>query len=655
MNAIDLRHKLQGLSLRAAQLQGVLNSDREQQAATTKEVSLAKGRTGLSEEVGRVLDALQSRAHQRSVGAFENLLSAVLNDVLPGEGLVKLLADYKNNSTYLDFALEKNGGLEDVLDGNGGAVTNVICAGLRYAALSRTSNRRLMVLDEPDCWLKPDRVPFFVNVISQVSRDMRTQTFFITHHDTSYFEGNVNIVRFFADEAGKVHAQALAPLAQDWENDEQMGIRAIELINVRRHEHTLVPCYPGATAFIGDNNLGKSTAIVTALKAVAYGESDDSMIRHGCTEAKIVIYLENKQRLEWSRNTKRSPSVLFKLFKGEELVSEGKAKARNQAPEWVTDVLGVSRVDELDLQIGSQKSPVFLLNDTAPRRAQILSVGRESSHLRSYMKLYEELKAKDRSTAQAGELLLARLSAKLTYLLRIEPLVDSLKTHVENGEDLLRKLEEREALSKWDTRLTAMETSVSTLAEEAEVLSLIPVAPALQDTATLAALVERLAAGQRFEMVPALLPMPAHPALSEVASLFSVSERIAAGQKFENMPLVPGLPVAPELADLAVMLALGQRISSAEKSLAAAPAILTPIPTSPGLHDTTELGRLLATLAQREEANTKSKADATATLAELAIAEKELLDLQETLGGDCPLCGNAFSHRHTNQVETHVH
>lgn len=655
MNALDIRRKLLKLSLKAAQLQGVLNADREQQAALLLEVSQAKGRGDLAEEIGTVFDALQTRAHQRSVGAFENLLSAVLNDVLPGEGVVKLMAEYKNNSTYLDFMLEKNGGLEDVLEGNGGAVTNVLCAGLRYAALSRTANRRLMVLDEPDCWLAPARIPFFANVISQVSRDMETQTFFVTHHDPALFEGVVNLVRFFEDADGKVQAHALAPLVQDWENDEQVGIRAIELINVRRHEHTLVPCFPGATAYIGDNNLGKSAAIVTALKTVAYGESDDSMIRHGCTEGRVIIHLEGKQRLEWSRSTKRAPTVLFRLYKGEELVAEGRPRARNQAPEWVTDILGVSRVDDLDLQIGSQKNPVFLLNDSAPRRAQILSVGRESSHLRAYMKKYEELKTQDRETVKAGELTLARLNAKLTYLERVEPLVQELQCQTAQGEQLLADLERLEALTKMGARLTALSASVQVLTAQADVLARIPTPPTLHDTSLLASLATKISRGQLAAAAPAVPDLPVCPVLAETSALARLTARIEAGQVLKALPAVPALPLVPVLADVTRIVALGQRIRTATTALAVAPS-LVPIPPVPALHELRVLERVVGQLARSQEASAQALTESLQTQAQFETAQQELLELQDQLGGECPLCGNAFAHPHTHtQAANHVH
>lgn len=652
MEAVSLRKRVQTLELQAARLQGMLSADTEQHDKITSEVALAKGRTALSEEISRIFDAMQQRAHQRSVGAFENLLSAVLNDVLPDEGKVRLLTQYKSNSTYLDIVLEKRGGLEDIVDGNGGAVTNVICAGLRFAALSRTQNRRLMVLDEPDCWLKPERVPYFVNVISQVSQDMGAQTFFITHHDTSYFEGKVNLVRFFADENDKVVAQALAPLANDWVSADQQGIRAIELINVRRHEHTIVPCFPGATAFIGDNNLGKSTAIGTAIKAMGYGESDDSMIRHGCTEATIIFHLEDNQKLEWTRNTKRSPSVLYRLFRDGELVCEGRPPGRNQAPDWVVNLLRIARVDDLDLQVGNQKSPVFLLNDPAPKRAQILSVGRESGHLKTFMKQYEELRSKDRETIKAGELVLARLKAKLRYLQPVPMQVAALESLAARGESLLLELEQRETLAKLESRVSVSQAAVKLLELELQALQQVPTVPEMTELSKLSALADRVSVGQGAvnaleQELLALRQVPALPEMADLSTLSALTDRIAAGQQASAIKSLPVIPEVPSLADIASVLALGVKLGQLTQLLNKLPQQLLSIPGQPTLQEQPELGWAIQNLTRIGQAVGLATAETAASRAEAEAAQNELHRIQEELGGECPLCGNYFD-EHTH-------
>jgi len=615
----ELRSRLHGLALRGAHLTGRKQAEELQRDALTADVAAAKGRMLLAPEVASVFEGLQTLAHQRSVGSLEALLTAILQDVLPEEGAIRMLPSYKANNTHLDILLDKGGHLEDVVDGNGGAVTNVVCAGLRFAALARTGNRRLMVLDEPDCWLKPERVPAFVQTISQVSRQGGFQTFFITHHNPALFEGHFNIVKFGLDGAGKVTATALSPQVTGWRSDDEPGLRKIELINVRRHEHTVVPCFPGSTAYIGDNNLGKSTALMSALKIVAYGESDDSVIRHECEEARIVLHLENNQRVEWSRHTKRSPAVLYRLYRGDELLSEGRPKTRNQAPEWVFDVLGISRVDDLDIQVGNQKSPVFLLNDSAPRRAQILSVGRESSYLPQLMREYEASKAADREIIKQGEATLARLRLRAAYMGRVPTLVEKLNDLSEKAERAISALESRERLEGVLSRLEERTKRVAQLTKEVAVLSDLPPAPVLTDTTAMAQLLQRLTRLSRVSQVPPLPPLPAQPVLKDLAQLRDLGVRIARGQK----------------------------------ALAALAQLPKKLPVMPELQDTAQLLQRIDGLARQANAVHTAKLALSAADADLVAATEELNRLTSELGDQCPLCGGVLAHVSTSTEHPH--
>src|SRR5690606_37550474 len=65
-----------------------------------------------------------------------------------------------------------------------------------------------------------------------------------------------------------------------WEA-EQPGVRWIEVENLRRQVKTRLALSPGLNVLTGDINSGKSTLYFTALRAIAYGELEDSMIRHG--------------------------------------------------------------------------------------------------------------------------------------------------------------------------------------------------------------------------------------------------------------------------------------------------------------------------------------------------------------------------------------
>src|SRR5207244_9794523 len=61
----------------------------------------------------------------------------IVADVLPGKGGVKLALGTERGAAALDVQM-KNGEFVEDVDGSGGAVTNVLCAGLR---LDRKSTR----------------------------------------------------------------------------------------------------------------------------------------------------------------------------------------------------------------------------------------------------------------------------------------------------------------------------------------------------------------------------------------------------------------------------------------------------------------------------------------------------------------------------------
>src|SRR5690606_41403701 len=73
----------------------------------------------------------------------------------------------------------------------GGSVANVLSVGLRLFALTtldEKNHRRFLVLDEQDCWIRPDIVPRFVKIIHQAAKALNFQVLMISHHDAAVFE-----------------------------------------------------------------------------------------------------------------------------------------------------------------------------------------------------------------------------------------------------------------------------------------------------------------------------------------------------------------------------------------------------------------------------------------------------------------------------------
>src|SRR5207249_4930964 len=87
--------------------------------------------------------------------------------------------------------IERNGQPEDIMKGQGGSVANILSVGLRMFGLTTldpADHRRFLVLDEQDCWLRPDLVPRLVKIVYDASKALGFQVLMISHHDFSAFQ-----------------------------------------------------------------------------------------------------------------------------------------------------------------------------------------------------------------------------------------------------------------------------------------------------------------------------------------------------------------------------------------------------------------------------------------------------------------------------------
>lgn len=151
--------------------------------------------------VHQALEDLSQKIFQEVSHALETNLTLWLQDVLEQPLEVKVRTDYKRNAASVEFVIEREGQEEDIMRGQGGSVVNVLSVGLRIFALKlmtddrRSPHRRFLILDEPDAWLRPDRVPRLVKIIHDVGKELGFQTILISHHD----------VELFADYADKIY------------------------------------------------------------------------------------------------------------------------------------------------------------------------------------------------------------------------------------------------------------------------------------------------------------------------------------------------------------------------------------------------------------------------------------------------------------------
>jgi hypothetical protein len=411
-----------------ARAEGRRDALAERVEALTRDVELAKGRLALRAEVEAFIEEAHGRASRRNLAVFETLLTALVQEVLPGEKPVVLDLSTERGLAALDICVARpDGSLEDVLEDNGGALTNVIGAALRLIAVVKADVGRFLALDEADCWIAPDRVPAFYRVLEDGAARLGIQCLAISHHDLSSFAGQFHVSRVRGEPVSGV--DILSPDIEAAWDEAQPGLRSIRLVDVQAYRDATLRLGPGVNALIGPNNRGKST-FIRALRAVFYGEARDSLVRAGARAATVEIGVARGRTLRFTRQPRRSPVNLWSLHEpdGSVVVANGlrHETGGRAVPDWVEALCRITKVEDLDLHIAHQKFPVFLLGEPPARRSAVLSIGQEASYVRDMLAIHRERCQRDAALVRAGERELIELDAALRRLDEVASLREAL-------------------------------------------------------------------------------------------------------------------------------------------------------------------------------------------------------------------------------------
>ena len=141
------------------------------------------------------VDQLSQQMFGDILDEVERNLTYALREILEQDLKVITTREVKKGKVNITFGIERQGKREDILTGQGGSVCNIISVGLRLIALSQLhekEHRRFLILDEQDCWLRPDLVPSMMRIIHTIAQRLQFQILVISHHD-------VNLFREYAD------------------------------------------------------------------------------------------------------------------------------------------------------------------------------------------------------------------------------------------------------------------------------------------------------------------------------------------------------------------------------------------------------------------------------------------------------------------------
>lgn len=145
----------------------------------------------IADNVSTALKTLSDRLFQQTLDVVQEKLTIALQEILEQPIQFRATADFKRGAATVEFSVLRNGHEEDIMRGQGGSVANVLSVGLRMFALTALDphrHRGFLVLDEQDCWLRPELVPRLVKMVHDAGRALGFQVLMISHHDVALFD-----------------------------------------------------------------------------------------------------------------------------------------------------------------------------------------------------------------------------------------------------------------------------------------------------------------------------------------------------------------------------------------------------------------------------------------------------------------------------------
>lgn len=178
-----LRERLAALRWRAQSLTDEIRRLEERRA---KEEAFLE----MQPRVAQRLETLSTALFGDILDEVERNLTYALQDILGQDLRVVTSRQIQHGKVQIRFGIERAGQPEDILRGQGGSVCNVLSVGLRFIALSQLDereHRRFLVLDEQDCWLRPDLVPRLMAIVHTIAHKLGFQVLVISHHSVDLF------------------------------------------------------------------------------------------------------------------------------------------------------------------------------------------------------------------------------------------------------------------------------------------------------------------------------------------------------------------------------------------------------------------------------------------------------------------------------------
>lgn len=185
-----LRHEVDGLTSLAGRLEGLAEALVRDHARARDELAGLQAFLDVAPPAQARLEELSRELFGEILEEVETTLSHAVREILGQRRTVRSRRELKGGRMFIELEMDNDGQVEDILRGQGGSVCNILSVGLRLVGLAQLDparHRPFLVLDEQDCWLRPELVPAFARLIAAIGESLGLQILYISHHAVDAF------------------------------------------------------------------------------------------------------------------------------------------------------------------------------------------------------------------------------------------------------------------------------------------------------------------------------------------------------------------------------------------------------------------------------------------------------------------------------------
>ncbi len=352
-------------------------------------------------------------------------------------------------------------------------------------------------------------------------------------------------------------------------------IRRLVLENFMTHRHTVLDLHRGVTVLTGPNNTGKS-AVVEAIRCVAENPPSAPLIRHGAARAVVRLELDDGAWVQWER-TAGSVYYQARFPDGRE---ETYAKVgRGAVPEEIRRLLRLHSLetdsDPVDVHIGNQRTPIFLLDQSGSQAAAFFAASTEAEYLLAMQQALKERAAQAQRERKRLHEAVQKIEKELAAFEDLPRVAQAL----DEAEALYRRIEElRRAVPVLETVIHRAENLLDrcrTLSRTSHKLDSLQTPPPLHDVTALHTALEKLEKTSGLlkkteEASASLAPLDIPPSLKDTAGLdglvTTLARTLLAVSRLSTQAMIHGQTVPPPaLADTASLARLTHQLEETLK------------------------------------------------------------------------------------------